>query len=71
MSLSPTISVYLCDHDISYEVINHPYSENAIEKAQSAQIESRQLAKAVVMENQQSELFMVLTSGDKSININY
>ncbi len=69
MGMAPTISSYLCDHQISYQVINHPPSNNALDTAHSAQIEPTQLAKAVVMERSNGELVMILTRGDKHIKL--
>ena len=69
MGLAPTISSYLCDHQISYQVINHPPSNNALDTAHSAQIEPSLLAKAVVMERSNGELVMILACGDKHIHL--
>lgn len=69
MSLAPTVGLYLCDKGICYEIINHPYSVNALETAQSARIAAKLLAKAVIMRDEDNALFMVLTQADKKIQL--
>ena len=68
MSLAPTVSSYLSKHQISYQVLNHPYSENSLDTALCAQINPEQLVKALVLENSAGELVMILTSASKKIH---
>ncbi|WP_101757181.1 YbaK/EbsC family protein [Oceanicoccus sp. KOV_DT_Chl] len=69
MSLAPTISSYLCDHQISYQILNHPLSKSSLETAIFAEINPDQLVKALVLENSAGELAMVLTTANKKIQL--
>ena len=60
MAIAMTISDYLADHDVSYDVLTHSYTLTSSESAQASHVPGSRLAKSVVVEDEDGYLLVVL-----------
>lgn len=51
MSVARTLSEYLAEQGVAYEVVEHPYSSSATRTAEAAHVPGDRLAKAVLVED--------------------
>jgi len=65
MAIATTLKSYLEDHHVSYDMVNHPHSTTALESAHSAHVPSHQVAKAVVLEDDDGYVVSVLPSTNR------
>ena len=49
MAIATTLKAYLDDHHVEYDVVHHIHSETALESAHAAHVPGHQVAKAVVL----------------------
>lgn len=66
MSIPSRLTNYLQQHGTRYELCRHPHSRSSAETARTAQVPPGQLAKAVVLEDEQGCVVAVLPA-DKSV----
>jgi len=62
MAIASTVSNYLAEHDVAYDVLTHPHTATSGESAQAAPVPGTRLAKSVVLEDEQGYLMVVLPS---------
>ena len=65
MAIAMTLKSYLEAHHVDYDVVEHPPSQTAIESAHSAHVPGHQLAKAVVLEDEEGYVVSVLPSTNR------
>lgn len=62
MPMSPTVHTCLSNAGVEYEVVRHPHSHSSTETAQTAAIPGDQLAKTILLEDEQGYVGAVLPS---------
>lgn len=62
MGMAITLKQYLKDCQVAFEEIEHPYQATSISTANSARIESRHLAKGVLLHDEEAYVMAVLPS---------
>lgn len=62
MAMALTLWEYLKEHDIDYDVRAHPHSGGSMETAAAAHVPGDQLAKSVVLEDEDGYVMAVLPS---------
>ncbi len=62
MAIAITLKAYLDERHVEYDMVKHLHSETALESAHSAHVPSHQVAKAVVLEDQEGYVVSVLPS---------
>lgn len=65
MAIAKTLKAYLEAHGVQYELVPHPRSTTTLEAAQSAHLPADQVAKAVVLEDQEGYVVAVLPSANR------
>ena len=65
MPISQKLKDYLDRHNIEYTVITHAHTESSEDSARSAHIPLHQMAKAVVLEDEQGYIVGVLPSNNR------
>ena len=65
MAIAITLKSYLDSHDIQYDTVEHTHTESAIDSAKSAHVPPHQMAKAVVLEDDQGYIVSVLPSNNR------
>lgn len=65
MGMSSTLEEYLYNKGIKFELIKHPYSTNSMETAESAHVPGNQLAKSVLLEDDEGYILAVIPSTHK------
>jgi len=60
MSIPVTVSDFLAQHDVEYDVLTHAHTSNSGETAESSHVPGGRLAKSVVLEDDQGYLMVVL-----------
>jgi len=68
MAIAQTVSGYLQSRHVAYDVIAHPYSDSSRKAAEAAHIPPEQLAKAVILHDQQGFL-MAVVSGGRNVSL--
>ena len=68
MSMPSRLSNYLQRSGIQYEVMSHFHSHSSLETARAAQVPSHQLAKSVVLEDDDG-CVMAVVPGDARVNV--
>jgi Ala-tRNA(Pro) deacylase len=68
MAIASTVSNYLAEHDVAYDVLTHPHTATSGESAEAAHIPGTRLAKSVIMEDDQGYLMVVLPS-NRQVNL--
>lgn len=62
MSISPTLKEFLDENHIRYDLVHHPYTEGSMETAEAAHVPGDQLAKSVLLKDEQDYLLAVIPS---------
>ena len=65
MAIAKTLKSYLDKHHVEYAVVEHAHSASALESAHSAHVPSHQVAKAVVLEDEDGFVVSVLPSTNR------
>ena len=65
MPIAMTLKSYLDDHEVSYDTVEHPHTESAVDSAKSAHVPPHQMAKAVVLEDSAGFIVAVLPSSNR------
>lgn len=65
MPIAMTLKSYLDDHHVSYDTVEHPHTESAVDSAKSAHVPPHQMAKAVVLEDSAGFIVAVLPSSNR------
>jgi Ala-tRNA(Pro) deacylase len=60
MAIASTVSNYLAEHDVSYDVLTHPHTATSSESAEASHVPGNRLAKSVVLEDERGYLMVVL-----------
>jgi len=60
MAIAMTISNYLAERGIEYDILSHPHSSTSGESAQASHVPGSRLAKSVVLEDEMGYLMVVL-----------
>jgi len=60
MSIATTVSKYLAEYDVPYDVMSHTHTVSSAESAAVAHVPGDRLAKSVVLEDDQGYLMVVL-----------
>jgi Ala-tRNA(Pro) deacylase len=62
MAIASTVSHYLAEHDVAYDVLTHPHTVTSGESAEASHVPGMRLAKSVLLEDEQGYLMVVLPS---------
>jgi Ala-tRNA(Pro) deacylase len=65
MAIARTLKSYLDDHHVPYDTVPHRHTETAMDSARSAHIPLHQMAKAVVLEDENGYVVSVLPSNNR------
>jgi Ala-tRNA(Pro) deacylase len=65
MAIAITLKSYLDAHHVPYDVIEHHHSQTALEAAHSAHVPGHQVAKAVVLEDENGYVVSVVPSTNR------
>lgn len=68
MAIAMTVSNYLAEHDVAYDVLTHPHTASSGESAQAAHVSGIRLAKSVVLEDDHGYVMVVLPSS-RQVNL--
>ena len=68
MAIATTVSNYLAEHDVAYDVLTHPHTATSGESAEAAHVPGTRLAKSVVLEDDHGYLMVVLPS-NRQVNL--
>ena len=70
MAIARTLKSYLDRYDVPYDMVHHAHTESALDSAFSAHVPVHQLAKAVVMEDDDGYVVAVIPS-DNRLNVRW
>ena len=70
MAIAKTLKSYLDRYDVPYDMVHHAHTESALDSAFSAHVPVHQLAKAVVMEDDDGYVVAVIPS-DNRLNVRW
>ena len=62
MSIAMTVSDYLAEHDVAYDVLTHPHTATSGETAEASHVPGNRLAKSVILGDEMGYLMVVLPS---------
>lgn len=65
MAIATTLKTYLDTHHVEYDMVKHVRTETALDSARSAHVPGNQLAKAVVLEDDDGYVVSVLPSTNR------
>jgi Ala-tRNA(Pro) deacylase len=65
MAIAITLKSYLDSHNVKYDTVEHVHTESAIDSAKSAHVPAHQMAKAVVLEDDNGFIVSVLPSNNR------
>ena len=65
MTIARKLQQFLKDHHAEFELVSHPYSERAVNTAHSACIPVKNMAKAVILHDQEGYVMAVMPSMNK------
>lgn len=65
MAIATTLKIFLNDHHVDYDLVNHPHSCCSLESAHLAQVPTHQVAKAVVLEDDDGYIVSVMPSNNR------
>ena len=68
MAIAMTISDYLADHDVNYDVLVHPHTASSSESAQASHVSGSRVAKSVVLEDEDGYVMVVLPA-DRRVDL--
>ena len=60
MAIASTVSHFLAEHDVAYDVLSHPHTATSGESAEASHVPGSRLAKSVVLEDEQGYVMVVL-----------
>lgn len=60
MSIPSSIEHFLQDHDVKYDVVNHAVAYTSLGAARAAQVEPREMVKAVLLEDDKGYVVVVV-----------
>lgn len=60
MAIAATVSNYLAEHDVEYDILSHPHTRSSGESAQAAHIPGTRLAKSVILGDDLGYLMVIL-----------
>jgi len=62
MAIASTVSDYLAEHDVAYDVLAHPHTATSGESAEASHVPGARLAKSVILGDDLGYLMVVLPS---------
>jgi Ala-tRNA(Pro) deacylase len=65
MAIARTLKAYLDERSVEYDTVEHSHTETAVDSAKSAHIPPHQMAKAVVLEDDDGYIVSVLPSNNR------
>lgn len=65
MAIARTIKTYLDERGVDYDTVEHAHTETAVDSAKSAHVPPHQMAKAVVLEDEDGYIVSVLPSNNR------
>jgi len=65
MAIARTIKSYLDERGVDYDIVEHSHTETAMDSAKSAHVPPHQMAKAVVLEDEDGYIVSVLPSNNR------
>ena len=65
MAIARTIKKYLEERGVEYDTVEHTHTETAMDSAKSAHVPPHQMAKAVVLEDEDGYIVSVLPSNNR------
>ncbi len=68
MAIASTVSGYLAEHDVAYDVLTHPHTATSGETAEASHVPGTCLAKSVILEDDLGYLMAVLPS-NRQVNL--
>ena len=60
MAIASSISDYLAEHDVAYDILTHAHTATSGESAQASHVPGARLAKSVVLEDEQGYIMVIL-----------
>lgn len=69
MAIAITLNEYLTNNHINYDLISHRHTDSSLDSSRSAHIPSRQLAKAVVLQNEDGDYLMASLSAGNRLSL--
>lgn len=70
MAIAITVNEYLSKHDVNYELVEHRHTRSSLDSSCSARIPTEQVAKAVILENDDGEYLMASLPVDHRLALN-
>lgn len=68
MAIASTVSDYLAEHDVAYDILMHPHTATSGETAEVSHVPGARLAKSVILEDDLGYLMVVVPS-DRQVNL--
>lgn len=68
MAIAATVSSYLANHGVDYDILSHPHTATSGQSAEVAHIPGTRLAKSVVLEDDNGYVMVVLPS-NRQVNL--
>ena len=65
MAIATTLKSYLDEHSVEYDTLEHAHTDTAMDSAKSAHVPPYQMAKAVVLEDEDGYIVSVLPSNNR------
>lgn len=65
MAIASTLSDYLAEHDVAYDILTHPHTSSSGESAKVSHIPGTRLAKSVILEDDQGYVMVVVPSSQR------
>jgi Ala-tRNA(Pro) deacylase len=65
MAIAMTLKSYLEGHSVHYETVEHTHTDSSVDAAKSAHVPPHQMAKAVVLEDDNGYIVSVLPSNNR------
>jgi Ala-tRNA(Pro) deacylase len=62
MAIALTVSDYLAEHDVAYDVLTHPHTATSGQTAEASHVPGARLAKSVILEDDLGYVMVVLSS---------
>ena len=62
MAIAHKVQDYMTEHGVRYDIVMHPHSHNSMETAEVAHVPGHHLAKAVILEDEDGFVMVVLPS---------
>ena len=60
MAMALTVQQYLAENDVAYDILPHPHTNSSMNTARSAHISGKNLAKSVILEDDNGYLMAVI-----------